>query len=314
MKISSQTTVLNILKKAAKVVKDMTIVCPLVELIVALATEKLFIRLSQTPPAQLSPLAKKRLKENEVLIHSIARQAGILHPERLKIYVGRPYGGIYAAGSSALSIPPERLLKKEDFPEHLSLDKFQRGEISDYFFKLGQWLTQEFTHQKEVKKIGVDTKIWFKRIFPFNSIAENVFRGIVGHEIAHCVSHDAKKKLLFSTVLRILSLPTLGLTLLFEDRLMRRMLLRHEKEADLFSARKVRGARGLISLFVLSLEYKQSRYRKFPQNYDQEGNERNDPTHPPMTQRIAYLWPYLSEMDRRFLKDWKKLPCLERLS
>lgn len=304
MKISTRHPVREILIKTAFTLKNMTVICPLVELIIKLSTEKLVVYSLQTPPKRLSMLAKQRLKEKEAVILEIAKKAGISHPERLKLYVGSPYQGLHAAGSSALFISPERLLKEEDFPEALKLEKLRRGEISekDYFIKLAKWLTTDFTQQTTPKKIGIDTKVWFGWIFPHTTLVE---QAIVGHEIGHCVMHHAKKALLVSSILRILSLPTLGLTSFFEDRLMRKMLLRHEREADLFSAQKAGGAKGLICYFATTLHIKSRLHQHCPRDFDKEGNERNDATHPPMTKRVAYLWPYLSKQERLKFKECK---------
>ncbi|MCE5316042.1 MAG: hypothetical protein LLG04_01590 [Parachlamydia sp.] len=120
--------------------------------------------------------------------------------------------------------------------------------------KFSVWLAQEFLACKEFKAdVDPDSHNILKRL-KNETVREKMFHAVVGHELGHSYYNHIRKDYLARFGLRLLSLPTLSLTSLFEERLMQKLKRRQEWEADLFSARKLGGAEGLIADFSQSLE------------------------------------------------------------
>ncbi len=261
-------TFTTVISKIGKALFDMTFLGPLFELLSDLRGERSF-KLN-TYYKNLSPLVKQRLQETQQRVRAIAKKAGIVHPERFKIVPGNTLG---AVGKGTLVIPPPQLMKKEELPPDV-----QRCAIflKDHFVP----------HKKESYSSS-----WLK--LALDNSSKEMFEAGIGHELGHCVLRHSQRKSWVRFGWRLLSLPTFGISTLFEKRMMQKLSRKHEKEADLFSAKKLNGAAGIIAFFSKRLEEGKERYKQYPEKYDAKGNYLADKDHPHLTQRIAYLQTYV---------------------
>lgn len=293
---SSQELIPQIMKEVGKALKDMTVVIPLAQLIYDLCLPHVARNLLIN---KLSPLAKERLKEKEAQIKDIARQAGVAHSERISLLVS-PYKTEYAALGHLILIPPAELVKKEDLPEDLHVDKFDENDLAgiiNFKRRFTPWLTEKFLACKKFKKYF---PLAFLKTLKNDKLRKKMFQACVGHELGHyCLNHYRKERLA-QFGLRVLSLPTLGLSSIFEERLILILKRRQEKQADLFAARRLGGAEGLIADFSQDLYLHQMLYQGIPGSkvlnhcFDEKGNVLKDHNHPPLTHRVAYLIPLLN--------------------
>lgn len=162
-----------------------------------------------------------------------------------------------------------------------------------------KWIVSHLSSEIEKAKIPSSLNLWEYRQrlrleIDNPSMLRRMDNAVIGHELAHCVLNHHNRKDWTKFAWRLLALPTLGISTLFEERVMQYVSRKHEKEADLFSAMQL-GPEGLIDTLTLSGQIPRLLYQKAPDEpivkrlWDAEGNSRLDRDHPPLSKRIAYL-------------------------
>lgn len=189
------------------------------------------------------------------------------------------------SGARTLTIPPEEILKKEDMPTEL-----QNLEQPEWEKKYCKWMNTHFTAGK-LHEPGFVPGL--KHYISNSAMTNLMFEALAAHELGHCY-HNHWLKAVFATFgWQLLSLPTLGISTLFEERVIGNFMRPREKEADLFAAIKLDSAKGLVPFFEMPCVENKALKQYYPDQFDAEGNNRTDKTHPPLTERIAYLKPFI---------------------
>lgn len=273
------------LTHVAMVVKDVSLVGPVVQLILTLTAESHFRKLN----LGLSSRAQERLAEMETRVQSIAQRAGIADYHRFKVVAGPAASSPGAVGKFTLLIPAECLLKAEDLPSDLSIDQLdqdasQKAEWTDQCIC---WLNQTFDHAKRTdSRDAYLLKFRFKHPTPFEEIDDALF----SHEIGHCFLDHTARRAWIRFAWQLLAIPTLTISTLYEESVMQSLSLSFEEEADIFAATKANGAEGLFTYFSIMLFIgKVYHEKKLFKGFDAEGNYTKDKTHPLATTRTAYL-------------------------
>lgn len=248
---------------------------------------------------QLSPVAKKRLAEMEKRIQRIAKIAGFTEPERFKAVTFDAGYYAAAAGHSTIIISIEQLIKPEDLPSALHLRKLETGEITEaeWLVSFKKWKRQNFSNENNshlpTSQAAVDYEIACSKAFlqqlKDNENEEKKFDAIICHELAHCKYRHTAKRAWATFAWKLLTPLTLGISSIFEKKIMNKLCRKQEKEADLFSAKKMNNAQGLNLFFNSYLGIGKSLHQKYPEQYDRYGNNLKDKKHPFITERIAYL-------------------------
>lgn len=308
-KAKPKTLVAQGLKKLAKAVKDLSLIGPVIQLIFTLKAEESVRRQFGEESQKLSPQAKLRLAEMEKRVQDIAKKAGIANPQRFKVFVGPAASPFKAFPRYTLLIPVECLLKPEDLPADLSLDKLNQKVMDkrEWTDRCYQWLNQSFAPQKEKspdRRLDYLFHLHVAHSAKFASLDE----ALIVHELGHCALDHVRKAAWQRFAWQLLAIPTLGISTLFEKRVMRKVSLKYENEADVFSAQKVNGADSLITYWSAQLFLGRIFHQTDPELWDAKGNYIKDRSHPLMTARIEYLRPFAKQSisdDRgaRFLKS-----------
>lgn len=245
---------------------------------------------------KFSPITQQRLREAEEKIHAIAKKTGIINPKKIKLGIENCVSQAAAVGKSQIILSPAVLIRPEDLPQELKLTRLDNKELTEeeWMVKFEKWGRQTFqiitkkpTSQFEVDETLVTGKILLK-ILKNQKAFEKMFEAIVAHELGHCVNNHSSKALLKEFGWNLLALPTLGISTLFHDKVSHSSSKKHEIEADLFSYSTF-GSEGLIKVFKEALEIGKILHVKYPQCYDENGNNKNDHKHPPLSERIRCL-------------------------
>lgn len=293
----SKTPLIKALHKVGNAIKDMLFIFSIFELIHRLFSEQR-IRQSITID-HLSPLAKKRLAEMERRIQHIAKIAGFTEPQKFKAVTFDTGYPAAAAGRSTIIISIEQLVKPEDLPNELSLRKLNGGEISEaqWLVTFKKWKRTNFSNENDspphISQAAVDYEIARSKAFlkqlKNRENKEKIFDAIIWHELGHCGYRHTLKRSWAIFAWKLLTPLTLGISSIFEKRMMNKLCRKQEKEADLFSAKKFNGTQGLTLFFQACLDLGRSLHKKYPERYDRHGNSLKDRNHPPITERMAYL-------------------------
>lgn len=281
-----------------KIILNITLIVPVVLLILSLNPSFTIKFYTRNTMKNLSPAATQRLQERENKIKEIARKAGLSNPDKFKLLImSDARTPAAAAGTSTLITSPEYLVQPEDLPEELKLERLDKKQISEeeWVVKFNIWLKNSFApeeikpfkSQYEVDKMITFGKVWLHQ-FRNPSIYEINFEAVVGHELGHCYYNHTKGHALVNWGWSLVSIPTLGISSLFTRHFMTPILNKSEKEADIFSAKKI-GAQGLINFFSDYREAAKSMHKKYPRRFDANGNNPHDHSHPSLTTRIDYL-------------------------
>ena len=284
--------------KIFKIIRDITVISSITLLILALKARFTVRLTTRKMMKNLSPVAIQRLKERENKIQEIAKKAGLSKPEKFKLFIMSDFRSpAAAAGTATLITAPEYLVQPEDLPEDLKLERLDQKEISEeeWIVKFNKWLKTSFCPQEikpfksqfEVDKMIAYGKVWLQQ-FRNQQNYELSFEGIVGHELGHCYYNHTTKHALANFGWSLLSIPTLGISSFFQRHVMTPVHNKAEKAADMYSAKKF-GTKGLINFFTDFREGAKSLHKKYPENYDANGNNPHDHDHPSVTARIEYL-------------------------
>lgn len=288
----------RVAKKILEIIGDVTLLIPIIKLLAALILARPCIKLcSSKLMKNLTPIAAQRLQEREKKIQEIAEKVGISKPKKIKLFLLKCGSPAAATGDSTLIISPEYLVKPEDLPPELKLERLDKNQISEeeWVVKFNKWLRTSFCPQ-EIKpyksKVAVDadiasTKAWLGQFRNQTTYEKNI-EGVVGHELGHCYYNHTTKLAFANFGLSLLSISTLGFALIFKEHLMTSLKNKYEKQADLFSAEKF-GPEGLINFFSALQEAGKSLLTKYPGICDVNGDNPKDRDHPPLSARISYL-------------------------
>lgn len=301
--VIDEKPVVKILCKTHKIILDVLLIRPILLLIMTFWSRLiLFYEIESINDKKLSPLAKLRLTEMKSRVQALAKKAGIANPQKLKVFTFCCLGGPIAASSDSKTIIVriEELVKPQDLPSELQLERVDRREISEeeWVVKFRQWTTQNFLIENSIKKsyksqAHVDLDIAFGKYFlkQFRNYEQNkrTLDAIIGHELGHCKNNHATKRTWAAFGWRLLSPFTLGISSFFENRVLNKLSQRYEKESDLFSAKKCHGAEALSNFLYSYLDISKSLHRKYPEVYDSRGNNLKDKRHPLLSDRITYL-------------------------
>lgn len=289
----------KVAKKILLAIRDITLLIPIITAIGGVFFVRPIMKYhTREAMKRLSSLGTQRFQEKEKIIQEIARKAGIPKSDQLKLFLMRDIQSPAAAvGNLEMLVSPEYLVKPEDLPSELKLERLDKNEISEevWVVKFNKWLDTSFLLQKRKpykSRYAVDKDIAYKiawlRQFRFQARYEKNFEGLVAHELGHCYYGHSKKLAITNICLSLLSIPTLGLASIFKKRLMTPLKNAHEKQADLFSAEKF-GPEGLINVFSAFQETGKTLHAKYPERFDATGNNLKDRYHPAFSERIAYL-------------------------
>lgn len=280
------------------VIATMTVIGP----VAMLSLKLLVIRSPQLffKEKSITPFAEERLKEVEKNVQNMAATVGIKHPNKIKVVLTKQnIGGVAAAaGKKLVMVAPEFLLRPEDLPEELKLSRLDKGEITEqeWILKFAKWRdSKAFTSggnrpnsQAEVDGILAYSKSVLHQMR--NPKDRNqMHAAVLAHELGHCKKNHSRQKALATFGWDLLALPTLGISMLFEKKVMNKFSRKQEKEADMISLKANRSGDGLIKFFDDILVAGQTLHTKYPKRYDAQGNNIGDHGHPKLTKRVAYL-------------------------
>src|SRR5262245_33077610 len=88
-KNSSNALAGRVVKQVVKIIGEMTLIWPIVELSALFWIKPLVSIFTQNTMKQLTPLAKQRLKEREKKIQEIAKKVGIVKTRHFKLFVNK---------------------------------------------------------------------------------------------------------------------------------------------------------------------------------------------------------------------------------
>ena len=288
----------HIVKKVALTALKMTVIGALVLFAFKLLAEKI-VRSSTLDNKKLTPLGKQRLQETEEKIRSIAKKAGIINPQKIKLCVMNSRSPAAAIGKSTIITSPEYLVQPKDLPEELNFARLDNQKLTEeeWVVKFNEWvrnniMVSEKKSSKPKSQLEVDASIEFGkaflRMYRDRDGFEKAFEAVVGHELGHCSHNHSFKHALADFGWDLLALPTLGISTLFHDKVLQPLHKKHEIEADLFSNSKF-GPEGLIRFFKEFSEAGKVLHEKYPQKYDENGGNKYDHQHPHLGERIVYL-------------------------
>lgn len=277
------------------ILKDLTIVLPVLELIFKLSIES---PVRNTYKPNLKPHMLKRLAKKEMQIQQIAKNAGIRDWKRFKAVIGNSFVSEAALYRSTIILPPDDLIKPKDLPPSLKLERLDKGEITktDWIIQFAKWFPEEYC--KEPKKVfisqfGVDKRILSSLRF-LNSLQrpelrQKNYQALIGHELGHCELRHTFKYEAVAFALQLLAWPTLGLYRLFYAKTLEKLSRSHEKQADLFCAKRVGKGQDLANEYKAYLKLMKHLHPLYPERYDPKGNDLTDVLHPPLSERVKHL-------------------------
>jgi hypothetical protein len=253
-----------------------------------------------TAPKTLTPLGRERRVETEQKIRAIAAEAGIAEAQKIHLCVMEDMGSPAAAcGKSTIFTSPEYLIQPEDLPEELKFTRLDKQELTEeeWVIKFQEWVSQNVMISNKKKpapesQLEIDAAIehgkCFLKIFRDRDGFQKGFKGVVGHELGHCVNNHTFKGILADLAWDLLALPTLGISTLFHDKVLQPMHKKAEIEADLYSHSKF-GSEGLVNFFQEYSNVGKILHSKYSGKYDENGSNKNDYHHPHLGERILYL-------------------------
>lgn len=231
-------------------------------------------------------------------IQHIAKIAGCTNPEKFKAVTFDTGYPAAAAGQYTIIISIEQLVKPEDLPNELDLKKLENGEISEaeWLISFKKWKRNNFSYETKaiphISQDAIDYEIMRSKAFlkqlKNKENKDKIFDAIICHELGHCKYRHTLKRTWIIFAWKLLTPLTLGISSIFEKKLIHTVYRKQEKEADLFSAKKI-GTQGLTLFFQACLDLGKALHHKYPERYDRHGNSLRDKNHPPMTERMASL-------------------------
>lgn len=238
------------------------------------------------------------LIETERKVRAIAKKAGIVNSEKIALRVMKIESPLAATGRSTLIITPAYLIRRQDLPKELQLARLDNKELTEeeWIVKFNKWVDSSiYTEEKPEKiksQLEIDISIEYGRTVLWGlknpELFEKIFEGVVGHELGHCFYHHSLKKFFAEFAWDLLALPTLGISTLFQDKVLAPLYKKDELEADRFSQSKFEPY-GLIKFFKQDIKVKKKLYTKYPSRYDSNGEIISCHSHPSTTQRIKKL-------------------------
>ena len=288
-------TVLKICGNVALAVFKMTIIGAIALFAIKNLAE-VFLRLN-LKPEKLTSLGQQLLQEREIKIRSIARKAGFADYQKIKLGVIECGSPAAAIGKATLSTSPEYLVKPEDLPEELKLSRLDDNELTEeeWVVMFNEWVRTDIMVEKNKdpkSQLELDVSIVYGKAF-LNLLRDQNeykkgYKSVVGHELGHCFNRHSLKTSLADLGWDLLALPTLGISTLFQDKVLEPLHRKHEIEADLYSQDKF-GSDGLVSFFTQYSECGKVLHEKYPHKYDDKGGNKSDHQHPHLGERILYL-------------------------
>lgn len=242
----------------------------------------------------------QRLRALELKIRKIAQEIGIADASKIRaVYLGEMSQA--EAYALTLLIHPALLIKPEDLPQHLQLTDLDCGKMTEeeWVCEFYKWVREDtfrdsdsrFNQKVPESQLQIDEEIEYGKIYlkmlKNKRTQELVLDGILKHELGHISHGHSLKKLYVSLGLRLLALPTLGLSAFFEDELWIRYRRNLENEADIFCS-NYGGSEGLISFLESSAECGKNLFEKYPQFYCKSGDIVVN-SHPPIHERVSSI-------------------------
>lgn len=249
----------------------------------------------------LSNRCQKRLHEAEEKVQEIAKKMGIVHPDKIKVYIilkslDSPAATGIPAASPTIILPPEWLLHPGDLPDYLKLERLDAHAIEEeeWLQDFELWLTKIFVNFNNDYPTQFDAdlrkcrlKAWLQ-LFKNPDLYEKALEAILGHELAHIHYHHMLKLPLCKLGLQALSIHLFWPLLLCTNFVMDAYKRHLEKEADIHSARILKHPNELI---VFLKEFEES-IKELEKKYPELINYRKIFTrssHPPLSKRTQYL-------------------------
>lgn len=250
----------------------------------------------------ITPLAQTRLRETEQKIQALAQRMGLGFSNKIQVHLTKTSPSSPAATGTPCAphilLPAECLVKPEDLPEHLQLEKLKSNQISEevWLQQFDEWLHKDFlnlprklpTSQFEADQHMAIRKAWLKG-FKNQEQYHKINEFVLGHELSHITHSDVLAKGFALLGWHILSVLTFGLLFIFKDKVMLALDRKHEKRADLFGAAKTGQTQGGIEFFKHFQEAEETIKMKYPELRDKFIQRAAQDPHPALAERIRYL-------------------------
>ncbi len=261
-----------------------------------------------TDISSLSPLARQRFHEREQKIQQIAQKVGIHNPAKISVLLNTSLGGSASASGSMLtesfiSISPEWLVQPEDLPEHLSLERLERGTLSEemWLTLFETWIWNDFLKmenprfldgatKKSTDALRLETKVWLTAMRHQNE-CEDIFEFIIGHECGHLKSSHTFQHNLARFGWGLLAFLSLGTLTPLTKKVLNCISRIHESEADAIGATTGK-ALGGARFFEITQERRKELRVKYPElakKINEHGDKVKEGSHPQTSDRIRYL-------------------------
>lgn len=152
-----------------------------------------------------SPLAMTRFQTTEKRVQEFAKRAGFKNPEAVKLLVGKtPFvphmlpSSMGHKGNGHVLIPPHFLMRKEDLPDNLSLEKLDNGTLTEdaWIENFEKWLFNDqlktdylYSRGKLTDADKTNLKAWL-RLFR-NPDYDRMIDWVMAHELGHVDHSDS---------------------------------------------------------------------------------------------------------------------------
>lgn len=282
-------------KELAVVAKDLTVILPVAQLILALSIAPLyrFSLKSNIKPHMIKPLSKKELE-----IREIAKKMGIRDWNRFKVLIGKSFSSEAALHRSTIILPPNDLIRPKDLPASLKLERLKSGEITEteWIVNFVKWLNETYCGKKKkiyTSQFSVDRAIVLGsamlKSFCNPENRQNEFEATIGHELGHSELKHSFKYISLAFALQLLAWPTFGLYKLFYDKVLEKLSRYNERQADFYCLKKLGRQKELSAALQRYIDCQKFLHPLYPKFFNAQGDSLGDKGHPPLSERIKYL-------------------------